>query len=629
MAVLPEYQNLDTGSNYRFGDKMKKPNVARSVFDLSHLSATTIPNAGEVFPISLVECLPSDDMDISVRSLLRVLPQVVPLYSRQRLYIYAFYSRLSDLWSGFDPFIRKGMTGDYITKVPTLTVDNSKQGSVIANSLGDWLNLPIGFSDFNGVVSALPSMMYMRIWRDYFCNKNYYVNDRVIFPHDDAEFRLNDSGELISAKNNNKSVQFDLISNTFGLPSYSGDVLQFGLFAHDYPQDYFTSALPWAQRGTAPSIEVSLNLDINSVFTGNSVSPGSNVDLFNEVYNSSPVSFGQSFYKVGLGYFGNSSSSLRLGVGNLTRYTTDGSASPSWSSVDYSPTAVQTNYYAVANSDFNSWLNTRLSSSKPNGTVTSTGTAGGFSIFLDDIRQLAISQLELERMARTDGTFYQFGLTFFGEASRNATDYRATYVGGSYNALSFTEVLQTSATSSTPLGTYGGHGISADNNGYLGHLHCDDYGYLMILGCIMPDVYYSQGVDKHYTRAYQSDFFLPGREKLGMQAILNQELYYQNGNTSQNNDLWAYQDRFDELRYLPNRIHGQIADPAKRSFYPYTQSRKFSQLPNFSKEFANANNVRKDYLSSPAEDAYTAQFSIDIRCVRALTYRANPAEVIN
>lgn len=623
MAVLPEYQNLDTGSNYRFGDKMQKPNVARSVFDLSHLSATTIPNAGEVFPISLVECLPSDDMDISVRSLLRVLPQVVPLYSRQRLYIYAFYSRLSDLWAGFDPFIRKGMTGDYITKVPTLTANNSKQGSVIANSLGDWLNLPIGFSDFNGVVSALPAMMYMRIWRDYFCNKNYYVNDRVIFPHDDADFRLNDSGELISAKNNNKSVQFDLISNTFGLPSYSGTVLQFGLFAHDYPQDYFTSALPWAQRGTAPSIDVNLSVDVSSVFNGNNftISPVSS-----RIGDSSLPSYlagSTPSYAYGYGgWYADAPSGRNEYVRSHWEHVGSSGASR-W--LDYSnPAAVS------FDSDFHSWLTRELATPiKPTGTITNTATASGFGIFLDDIRQLAISQLELERMARTDGTFYQFGLTFFGEASRNATDYRATYVGGSYNALSFTEVLQTSATSSTPLGTYGGHGISADNNGYLGHLHCDDYGYLMILGCIMPDVYYSQGLDKHYTRAYQSDFFLPGREKLGMQAILNQELYYQNGNTESNNDLWAYQDRFDELRYLPNRIHGQIADPAKRSFYPYTQSRKFTQLPNFSKEFANANNVRKDYLAAPSEDAYTAQFSIDIRCVRALTYRANPAEVIN
>lgn len=621
MAVLPEYQNLDTGSNYRFGDKMKKPSPARSVFDLSHLSATTIPNAGEVFPISLVECLPSDDMDISVRSLLRVLPQVVPLYSRQRLYIYAFYSRLSDLWAGFDPFIRKGMTGDYISKVPTLTVNNSKQGAVVANSLGDWLNLPIGFSDFSGVVSALPSMMYMRIWRDYFCNKNYYTNDRVIFPHDDAEFRLNDSGELISAKNNNKSVQFNLIDNTFGLPSYSGDVLQFGLFAHDYPQDYFTSALPWAQRGTAPSIDVDLSqMSISSVFNGD------NISLFNSrsdlpFVDATTPSGGQWFY--GFGHNAGGANELSFwqiptnNVGSLT-------------SVNVQNLTAGSGVAPIYNNAFYSWLSNNIKNTvKPTGTITNTIGNSGFSIFLDDIRQLAISQLELERMARTDGTFYQFGLTFFGEASRNATDYRATYVGGSYNALSFTEVLQTSATSSTPLGTYGGHGISADNNGYLGHLHCDDYGYLMILGCIMPDVYYSQGIDKHYTRAYQSDFFLPGREKLGMQAILNQELYYQNGNTDANNDLWAYQDRFDELRYLPNRIHGQIADPAKRSFYPYTQSRKFSQLPNFSKEFANANNVRKDYLSAPSEDAYTAQFSIDIRCVRALTYRANPAEVIN
>ena len=83
MSNTMDSNGFDTGSNYRFGDKMLTADFPRSLFDLSHLVTTTIPNAGLVFPITLWRTLPTDDYDISVRSLLRVLPQVVPLYYSQ------------------------------------------------------------------------------------------------------------------------------------------------------------------------------------------------------------------------------------------------------------------------------------------------------------------------------------------------------------------------------------------------------------------------------------------------------------------------------------------------------------------------------------------------------------------
>lgn len=628
MAVLPENQSMDTGSNYRFSEKTLKARPPRSAFDLSHLSTMTIKNAGVVFPIALWETLPTDDFEISVRSLLRVLPQSVPMYSRQRLYIYAFYSRLADLWSGFDPFIRKGYTGDYVGVVPKLTTSNSVQGAVVSNSLGDYLQLPLGFSDFSGVVSCLPAMMYMRIWRDYFVNKNYYVNDRVIFPHDDSRFRVNDSGELESAKDENKTLKFDLISNTFGVPSYSGTTFTFGLFAHDYAQDYFTSALPWPQRGTASKLELSGTPTIESIFTGTSnklVRDYNPYSLFTTL--SSPINFNVPWHA-----YGEASGDNPIGLGLLQWDTSNFSYS--------SMNPLSSANLDSANDTFKTWLERTakgyIEASNSQGSVQSTVTDLGISVTLNDIRKLAVEQLELERMARTDGSFAEFGLTFFGEISRDATDFRPTYIGGTYTGISFSEVLQTSQTteSTSPsgasaLGQYAGHGIAADNQGYIGRCHCDDYGYIMILGCLMPDTYYFQGVPKFWTRDLQSEFFIPGREKLGMQEIRNQEIYYQNGNATVNQDLFGYQDRYDEYRYIPNAIHGQIADSSKKSFYPYTQARKFSTKPNLGKEFANASDVRKDYLVANTEDAYTAQFSIDCRAVRPLPYRSIPAEVIN
>ena len=96
----PANESFDTGSNYDFTDKMLPAENPRSVFDLSHLVSMTVPNAGVVFPISLIETLYGDDFQISAQALLRVMPQMVPMYSRQRLYIYAFWCRY--LWICLD-----------------------------------------------------------------------------------------------------------------------------------------------------------------------------------------------------------------------------------------------------------------------------------------------------------------------------------------------------------------------------------------------------------------------------------------------------------------------------------------------------------------------------------------------
>lgn len=598
MANLLNQNGFDTGSNYAFGDKLSVDNPPRSAFDLSHLVSTTINNCGVVFPISFFETVPGDDFEISARSLIRVLPQVVPLYSRQRLYIYAFYSRLGDLWSSFNTFITKGYNGNTIKRIPPLS-DNNCFGfsdatmSLKVESLGDYLGLPhqLKFDITDVSVSSLPFMMYARIWRDYFCNKNYWINDRVILPDDDAEFRLNDDGKLISAVNNGVQFYFDVFGNESSLGAgyvkgVDGQVFHMGLFYHEYPLDRFTSALPFAQRGETPTAKGSVIL----------TNGWNNVNFMGPVYGGEDGGFSQQSF---------------LAFNSIPISNND----------DASPFRSNANVLNVGSRQ--SIFNTRLNNAIKSGLSGS----GEFTLTMDSLRQLAIAQNELEKMARTDGSYAEFGLTFFGEKSKNAIDYRPVYIGGTYVTLEFSEVLQTSQSSGSPLGSYGGHGIGIDRQGYLGKVHCDDFGYIMVLGCVMPDVYYYQGLNKVWSRSLQSDFYLPERSKLGLQPVYNYEVFV---STPNDKGLWAYQDYGDEYRYTSNRICGKIADDTNLTFFPYTQARKFEELPNYSREFALANDVRKDYLATgTAESAYTAQFALDVRAVRPIPYRSSPATMLN
>ena len=652
MAQQLNNEGFDTGSNYAFGDKLLAPNFPRSRFDLSHTVYRDVVGEGLVFPISVLEALPNSDYEISCQHLIRVMPQVVPLLTRQRLYLYAFYSRSSILWRGFQTFIRKGNSGNVVKTVPTINSTNFynqnfsnpewSDAVVSAGSLGDFfgilpvgLNLSPSFSLANYGVNCLPFMMYTRIWRDYFLNRNFFwcddpddsqysVKNLAVLPEDDSHFRLNDNGQIQSMIDNNIDTFFDVLGRyTYGIsgsgtssspyvlkrsegmtfvtrnPSVSGyndTVFIVSPFYHDYPADYFTSALPWSQRGNTPTLDVSFDASVTI--------PSLSYNLFRDSTSASAYTYGMT-------------------IGDNNSYGI------MYASGDSDANNVRTQF----NSEFNDWLRTNLQNSL-------SGLSVGSDVTVEALRELSISQTILEKMARTDGSYREFGLTFFGEVSKAAVDYRPLFIGGSYSPIIYSEVIQQSeSTSTSPLGAYAGHGFSSSaqsaSNGYLGRFHSDDYGYIMILGCIMPDVEYNQGLSKMWTRVNQEEYYLPERAMLGMQPIYNKEIYLQANSVVDsdgqpvNNGLWAWQDIFDEYRYRENRVGGKLSDPSNESFYPWTQSRHFDSLPNWGQDFARASDVRRTQLAAYNESEFVCTFDIGIRAVQPLPYQARPASLIN
>lgn len=602
MQTLVNSEKIDSGSNYNFPDKMERPNVPRSVFNLSHLVSGTMDNAGLIIPLTWFEILPQDTIEISVRHLIRVMPQVVPLLSRQRIFIHAFAMSYTDLQADFKVLATNGYNGKRTgKKIAPLTETNldpeiydSGNGVVEANSLADYLGLPQGasYSDLiSRGISCLPFLMYESIYKNYYMNKNYYMDNQNWLPDDDEMFRVNEDGALLSNTDN------DHDKVTFGKLHY-----------RDYPMDYFTSALPFAQRGNRPTLDISFNDGKMFDFADALIAQQYRIDTSDLV--SRPI-FGRL---------------LNTGANNTPvtssyAYSADGHNSPS-ASAYVLPSGIHGQAYPIAITDTakaDEYAAGKLSDYFNDAVCSILKTTIG----VDNLRELMRQQVELEKMARTDGSFSGFIKTFFG-ADPDVPDCRPILFGSTYSQLSFTEVLQTSQSSaSSALGEIAGHGISVENNGYLGKFTSNNYGMIMVVATIMPDVYYHQGLDKKWTKRSQAELYLPERAKMGLQPIKNEEIYF-TGDNSSDNDLFGYQNPFDDLRYMQNRICGKVADMEALSFAPFTQARDFSSLPTLSQSFAVADDVRKDYLFAPIENAYLFQFAFDVRAVRPLPYKAIP-----
>ena len=197
---------IDNGSNYPFRDKLLQARQGRSGFNWSHNRVFTLENAGLLLPVFCSEVLPNSDYDISADLLLRVLPQVVPLYSDQKYYLYAFYARYSDLWCSAQTYMTKGFSGNEVLKKPVLSDKNvglpgGMEYVVKPGDIFDCFGFQKGkkLSEF-GEINALPFMMAEKAYVDYFMNNNLHINDRVRLPNDPSDFRLADDGTVISNK---------------------------------------------------------------------------------------------------------------------------------------------------------------------------------------------------------------------------------------------------------------------------------------------------------------------------------------------------------------------------------------------------------------------------------------------
>lgn len=626
MAKLDYFQ--DSGSNYNFGDKLIAPNKRVSQFDLSYVNTLTAKQ-GQIIPVWFSYYYPNDELDLSIDNLIRVVnPPVVPLLSRQRVFFHMFKLDFSQMWTYWDTFMKKGWDGKFEAVIPTLTAKLAVDGKInpllARGSLADFLGF--NFSDYtykagdeniDVTLPAMPFLAYQLIYRDYFLNFNVssaYAKANpgteldLFFPDSDYDLMLqgtNPTGLTLDGKGQTPSTQ-PLRKLGFGKLRY-----------RDFSPDYFTSALPWPMRGDVPTIEGSIQ------FTGNiPVSPGSTPLVFSQgkfpsfsaetgsfVFYSQPSSVTFSGADAGNTY--------SVGVSSVTPSTgPDGKIIPFLRGGTLTGgilprmSTVNDKNYVINQSDINSVI-------------------AGLSITQPQLKLLWTNTLIAEKMAKTDGTYGQFIRTFFGENPSHWVSHRATYLGGTYQPIVYSEVLQTSPSAEGgTLGTVGAKGISSSSN-FVGRFHADDFGVAMCVMSIMPDTYYSQGWLREHLYRTQDDYPLPERALLGMQAVTNAEIFFNARDNSANEVLFGYQSRFDELRYRQNEVHGLVADNANKSFAPYVQTREFTQAPLLNPTFLTTeNNIDNEYLSAPNEVPYIVQVANRVKAVRALPYFAPPSAVM-
>ena len=388
----------------------------RSVFNLSYDKKFDC-DMGQLIPVLAEEMVPGDKFQIGNELTLRFQPLVAPIMHEINVYVHYFfvpYRILDENWEGF---ITGGVDGANAYNIPRLNAVKH-----IKYSLFDYFGLPVGTSLVNTGPKkpmAYPYYAYNMIYNEYYRDENL-VTEKLI---------------------------------------EQGNILR-----RAWEKDYFTSALPWQQRGVAPALPIS--------------------GITNAVFDESLFASGTSAPTTDFLEFNGSN----LTVASGTRETA-----------------------------------LRLALNNNNTVDLSNATTFDVS----DLRLAFQIQKWMERNARAGVRYTEFLRAHYGVSPRDERLQRPEYIGGSKSPVIVSEVLQTSSSDTTsPQGNLAGHGLTADRN-YIGSYEAKEFGIIMGIMSVMPRTTYQQGINRQWLRETRYDFYTPEFANLSEQEIFNAEIYAQ------------------------------------------------------------------------------------------------------
>ena len=518
------------------------PNVTigRSKFNRSHVLKTTF-DEGKLVPIFVDEVLPGDSFKLKVTTFTRMSTPIFPVMDNLYLDTFFFFVPMRLIWDNFQKFMGEqenpGDSTDFL--IPTYQANNTT--AVDVGTLGDYFGLP---SVANVPFNILPFRAYWLIWNEWFRDEN-----------------LQDSAPVSKA---DAGVAWSESTKVNGFNWYE-------CAPRGKRYDYFTSCLPWPQKG--PGVELPLGSTANVVSDG-------------------PL------------HFSHGSSSLVKDFDSGTSWSSD-SQFNSTSFIKFGSYSGDLSGFPIS---YSSGLSVDLSSAT--------------AATINSLRQAFQLQRYYEKDARGGTRYIEKIKSHFGVTSPDARLQRPEYLGGHTDRININPVVQTSSTDSTsPQGNLSAFGVSgARYHGFSKSFV--EHGYIIGLAHVRADLTYQQGINKMWSRKTVLDFYWPSFAHLGEQAVLNKEIYAQG--SSQDDEVFGYQERYGEYRYKPSMITGKFRSTYAQSLDAWHFSQKFENLPSLSNQFIQDHPPISRCLAVPSEPHFLMDAAFNLQCVRPMPLFGTP-----
>lgn len=551
-----------------------KVDVPRSKFDRSCGYKTTF-NSGYLVPFFVDEVLPGDTFSVNATIFSRLTTPIVPIMDNIFLDTFFFYVPNRLIWENWQKFNGEqenpGDSTDYL--VPQV---NAPSGGFPVGSLADYFGQPTSIAGIS--LDALHFRAYNLIYNEWFRDEN--LQESLPVPKDDGP---------------------DDWTTNYTYPGSKLNDYDDGLLVRRGKRhDYFTSCLPWPQKG--PGVELPLGttapiLSYNS--TVGSIGPIAGTDGGNAFLPVSSSSHPERRYLGTDNVLNNAGTYQTLNVHGGDNAPTDAVRWGTFSNGSVGLNVIPGTLYADL----------------------STATAAT----INSLRQAFQLQKFYEKDARGGTRYTEILRAHFGVVSPDARLQRPEYLGGSSNRINIYPVQQNSSTDSTsPLGTLGAYGVcGSTGNGFTKSFV--EHGVIIGLLNVRADLTYQQGIDKMFTRRNRVEFYWPSFAHLGEQAVLNKEIYATG--TSSDDDVFGYQERYAEYRYKPSKITGKFRSNDPQSLQVWHLSQYFTEAPKLNSSFIQDNPPLRRVLAVQDEPEFLFDSYIQNICIRPMPTYSVPGLV--
>lgn len=512
--------------------------IPRSKFNRSHGLKTTF-DSGYLVPIFVDEVLPGDTFTMDCTLFARVATLISPIMDNMYMDTFWFFVPERLLFDHFQAMCGEQDNPTDSTDYLFPTVKSPTGTGFEVGSIADYFGLPTGVPNLE--VRAEPFRAYNLIYNEWFRDEN--LQESLPFTKADSD-------------------------------QYSN----YKLVRRGKRHDYFTSSLPWPQKG--PGVELPFGGTANL-----NVSSGATINMPAGYLESSSTSAG-----VNKGFF-----PTNLSLGARSGYGFD----------NYQTSTI----YGIGGNPQEFPINSI------NG--VSVDLTSATSVTINQFREAFQIQRWYERAARGGTRYTEIIRSFFGVVSPDARLQRPEYLGGSSNRIDVNVIPQTSGTTDvSPQANLSAFAVATNGRGNGFSKSFTEHGWIIGLVNVRADLTYQQGINRMWTRSTKFDMYWPTFAFLGEQAVLNKEIYAQ-GNTD-DDGVFGYQERYAEYRYAPSQVTGKFRSTYAQSLDSWHLAQKFENLPKLSPEFIVDNPPIDRVVAVPSEPQFLLDAWFNLNCVRPM-----------